>query len=723
MADVNLYQSDFIGFSLKSDTSPSLELSIEPIGWRDDELEVVRNKNYHGVFTQFTNALSFVGEAKDYIYYNYEVGGVNANLYLTKYELENIDGVIKPQLKYIGLADYKTMKIKDGKLSINFNSNQLEELIKSHETDEFELERSDSIDGKDIGVGFFNTMTIDGRDIIASGESIVRNPNTLYTNDRRITIPTEIVAQGPARHSSVDLYEFPGEDGAVGGDLPTYMFFVDSVAAGENVDIEVNYHIVFRKFNIGDVDVIIRKYKYDGVDTYNLVDETTVYTATSSNVVNEFSGVFEDNLEYDEGLVFLFRNQAATNLFIDCEKHTLQVNTVEFFEPSVGVRCSFVVRALERLMQIITGRNNAFYSKLFGNLEAGYVQDGEFGLVALTCGFWIRMFNPNSEKYKSMQLSLKKTLESLHAVFCTGVGVEFVGFEQRLRVEKLSYFYQDETVVRLPIPVNTEVKVEKNLLYSGIEIGYNKGGDYENEIGLDEPNTKTSFVTPIRKSNEKYNKLSDIRADEYGLEIIRRKPQSAYPNEDTSGDSHNWFVDLKRTSGIRYAQKIWSDRLQHLPSGILSPGTFKSMLFTPLRMLLRHGFVLRSCLENSIDLTKKIKNIGSVANSTLGMHFIGESAELLEEQDVDVNSLERARFLPEIVSFQHPVDSSLMKEILNTTPKLINGSWEKVPNTYFKMEWTNAETGEIERGYLMSLKPKNSGKFEFIRANEKIINI
>ena len=45
---------------------------------------------------------------------------------------------------------YNTKKIKNGNLTIQFNSNALEELIKSHETDEFEFEREDSID--DVGI-------------------------------------------------------------------------------------------------------------------------------------------------------------------------------------------------------------------------------------------------------------------------------------------------------------------------------------------------------------------------------------------------------------------------------------------------------------------------------------------------------------------------------------------------------------------------------------------
>ena len=49
-----------------------------------------------------------------------------------------------------------------------------------------------------------------------------------------------------------------------------------------------------------------------------------------------------------------------------------------------------------------------------------------------------------------------------------------------------------------------------------------------------------------------------------------------------------------------------------------------------------------------------------------------------------------------------------------------SGLFEEVPNVYFKFEFTN-EKEEIERGYLLNLKPKNSGEFKFQKANEQLI--
>jgi hypothetical protein len=267
---------------------------------------------------------------------------------------------------------------------------------------------------------------------------------------------------------------------------------------------------------------------------------------------------------------------------------------------------------------------------------------------------------------------------------------------------------------------NVTEKVDASLFFSGILLGSNKGGDYENEVGLDEPNTQTSWVTPLRKTKNKFNKLADIRSDEYGMEIIRRKPQISNPDEDTSGDEHNWFLNQKRILGNNnYEQKNWDDSLEEIPTGINNPEAYRGFLFTPLRAMLRHGWILRAGMEQAVNLTKKIKYISSKANTTLKTWFIGEDAPLKENSDIVVNTLDRPRFLPIIKTFKHPINDALMDEILGTTATEVGGEVEYIPNTLFKFEYIN-EYAETERGFILSIKPKE-GIFEVQLSNENII--
>jgi len=126
-----------------------------------------------------------------------------------------------------------------------------------------------------------------------------------------------------------------------------------------------------------------------------------------------------------------------------------------------------------------------------------------------------------------------------------------------------------------------------------------------------------------------------------------------------------------------------------------------------------------------VYLSKKIKYISKDKNSTLKTHATddwqkGLDQPYVENEDVVVGNLERSRFLPEIVEFEHPVDDDLMEWINGTTTMNIGGSDEEVPNMYFKFEYTN-ENGILERGYLLNLKPNKEGKWKMQLSNENLI--
>jgi hypothetical protein len=134
-------------------------------------------------------------------------------------------------------------------------------------------------------------------------------------------------------------------------------------------------------------------------------------------------------------------------------------------------------------------------------------------------------------------------------------------------------------------------------------------------------------------------------------------------------------------------------------------------------MLFRHAWNIVSGMEPYYN--KYIKYISSKQNTSLKMKFPNED-EYVENTDLVVGTLERSRYLPEEIEFEHPIDDDLIDEIFGTTSQLINGSYENVPNFYFKFEWIN-ENEEVERGYLLNLKPKGNGKFTMLKANEQLI--
>jgi len=733
MGKIRLQYSDNVRFVLQNEVISSLILNMEPDGWKEDELEIVRHKQYHGTFTQFTGSLKFYSEAKDYIKSSFAIGGLNTNLYLMKYKLKKEGSDVKWVLDYIGTADFKTLDEADGAVGLHFNSNALEELINAHETDEFELGRLDSINSNYIFPLRNRDILLSGRNIVSIGESDTLHPDEPFEFKYAASVKTTILKRGHPRHSSVDTIEISGNP----LDYASNMFFVDDTTVTEDLDAIIDWDIEFKQtVELSDsiIKVYLEIYDFD-IDTNSriLFDRIFIGTADVQNKTYSFQGSWQGNIKHTQGFLIAYRIEGGLLYYryatITSAKNNVQIRIDSFVDAS-RAKFLFIDEAMGRLMQIVTGQPYKFYSKLFGrkgsrnrsnrDLVATHENDGEFGLIGLTSGLWIRRFDPITDKYKSITIGIKNTIESLQAEFNVGAVIENVGLEQRLRVEDLKYFYQEGVVIVLPNQVtDLKRKVDESLYFSGTEIGYKKGGDYEEDYGLDEPNTKTSTVTPLRKTSNKYKQVSKIRSDYLGLEKLRRKPQVDFSEEDMGGDEDTWFLDVKRSDGNNFEQKKWYDRLSVLPEGILSPETYGAALFTPLRMLLRHGWIIRAGMEQAINMLKKIKYINSDNNKTLVTQFIGEEP-LAESGDYNVNFLERPRFLPEIVTFKHPINDEIMEKIKGSTRTEVNGEFEDVPNVYFKIQYINDE-GEKETGYLLNLKPKLTGEFELQKANENLI--
>ena len=237
MADLRAGYSNYVRFELKDEYNPSHVLDEEPGKWDDDELELERHKKYHGVFTKFTNNLEFYGYAKDYIVAAYKRGGINETLRLTKYIQKYKDGEIKWVERYSAIADFATMVIEGNVLKIRFNNNNLTELLKTHESDDFEIERKDSIDGVILPRTKIKKIEIKGRNIVAIGESKVNlNMNTIEVGGvlyQELNIPrvgnktalTEVITSGSARHSAVSDTDIPEGGFILPGDSASNMFF------------------------------------------------------------------------------------------------------------------------------------------------------------------------------------------------------------------------------------------------------------------------------------------------------------------------------------------------------------------------------------------------------------------------------------------------------------------------------------------------------------------
>ena len=403
------------------------------------------------------------------------------------------------------------------------------------------------------------------------------------------------------------------------------------------------------------------------------------------------------------------------------------------YDPSIS-KIHFPFNVANRFLKLFTEQDNLVVSNVLGKTEDGYDNDGEASLIGMAHGFWIRGFSKDDvgeitdeNRYKSMTTSFKEFYQSYFDVWNLGAGIEKVGFKETFRIEKLDYFYNKNILIRLGKVVNGTFeyvqvnnvtrKLNKKAFISGLDIGYTQGGDYEEAIGLDEYNTRTTFTTIIDKVEGTYKAVSGYRADSYGAEFARRKPYATFPTEDTKYDNSIWIFDLIRNANSAvFNQRLWQDDFSEEPTGVFSPATAQNLRLSPFNILLRHGWKIGTGLvKYPLDFIRygsSIANSGLTTKLKLAEYPQYGGVAHSENGNIQNKDLETARMDGEIIEFEFNVDYDLLQKIQGKT--VILG--KEVQNFYGLVAFMN-EDGEIEEGYLEKLSPSGVGKWTLNKFN------
>ena len=759
----------------------------EPVGFRDDDNEFVRDKTFHGIFPQMTNNLTFHNQGAFFIRDVYNEYGINADLILTKEE-RNPSTDLWEQV-YTGFLDMSTYSKKEDGVSIKFISSGLLRVIKARQNEKIELDRLDTLKGTTIPY-------LEPKEVLMSGRNI--QLNSLLETEKELSYTTTPTAESPGirmfnmRQKSNNNYY-----GTMG--YPMFVTYVSDESVNQFVggnlsmsqqrqeeDEVGRQESMFYAVSEKDTTLKVKiKYKFNIFDAhrdYNIGNQNDIKKLTNANmylrlaiyengVDYNFKNVALDNITpnmvYDEGILSSQENQEGElNLSINLLKDesvsfqffgtstdwgtllefgnlrpsfkdmtgSIEIIRDSQYDPSVS-KIHFPFNVANRFLKLFTDKDNLVVSNVLGKIEDGYSEDGEASLLAMCHGFWIRGFSKddvveltNENRYKSMTTSFSDFYKSYFDVWNLGAGIEKVGFKETFRIEKLDYFYNKNILIRLGqivngkfeyVPVNNLTrKLDKNSFISGLDIGYSTGGDYEEAIGLDEYNTKTTLTTIIDKVKTTFTAVSKYRADSYGAEFARRKPYATFPTEDTKYDNSIWLLDLIRNPFSKvFNQRLWEDDFSEIPTGVFSPETAQNLRLSPFNILLRHGWNIGSGLvKYPLDF---IRYGSSIANSGLTTKLkISDYPEYggvshSENGNIQNKDLETARMNGEVIEFEFNVDYDLLQKIQGKT--VILG--KEVQNFYGLVSFMN-EDGDIEEGYLEKLSPSGVGKWTLNKFNK-----
>src|SRR5690606_33539374 len=611
--------SDRVRYFLSSRTFGTIKID-EPIGWDEDEKEFTRNHDNHGIFTSLSNSLSFTKDSKEFIELVNATDGINAELVLRK-ESKN-DQTDVWENSYTGYLDLSTKETQDNRLSLKFNSGGLESILKSREGEDVEIDRLDTIDGKVIDPLQTVNIELTGRRIFLES-TWKASPMTYYKNilaktaattggTRTTTnsLPFDIVKKSQEQANST----FDGMDGNFDKGEAAMMLLSDVDRERTfNVNIEdlvfICYTLQTSPVDWAHVNVSLTKYSNGGnYDRGNSIDLWKREISDGTSPFPNLSGEHRLNANYtitlqqgeSLGLEVMIRADFKANLGAVGAEFRRDINyklisgNIKIQEDSEFKKtiCQAVkpFDLANRLVEIMTGRKNAVKSEI--------LQSGKWKSLLITHGFWIRGFSrqldltlpEDNRKFKPLTTNFKDFISSLSAVCNIGVGIEKVGAREYVVIEDLKYFYNRNTTIKLPYQVTKVTRTtDASLYHKSIEIGYEKGGEYEEAMGLDEYNIRNSYTTCIHRVDNKYTKLSKYRADTYGIECTRRKPFADYSTEDTNYDQDIFFIDCKDVPKLitfpippfrgqtltveSYQLRLWNDDFTKVPTGVFSPET------------------------------------------------------------------------------------------------------------------------------------------------------
>jgi hypothetical protein len=159
--------------------------------------------------------------------------------------------------------------------------------------------------------------------------------------------------------------------------------------------------------------------------------------------------------------------------------------------------------------------------------------------------------------------------------------------ETRIRVEKMEYFYDPEPVVYLSNIRDITRRYDTEKIYKKILIGY-KQWKTEDISGIDDPQTKHTYATQLKKSGEEIEVLSDFIGASLAIEQARR--QSIDKSTDYQFDDATFIIALnseeESASPDAFVPEL--DENFTVINNLLNSETRYNIRITPARNFLRN---------------------------------------------------------------------------------------------------------------------------------------
>ncbi len=708
-------------FTLNPDTD-NLVIS-EPIGWEEVELAIVRSKEWHGVFAEYSLDLEFYDDP--------QITANTAYTYLKdEYDLNGVEGFVILQVE-MACDDDDAFAVQ-GQWRLNFTSYQQENgaycliklnmepenylmTFKNRYDQKVDLDTAESFDGTaltpytELGL----PLTINPKAVPVTSD--LEWAGTAEDND---FVQTDIIVAGAGTsnlqslgyyqlgYNVVNLDEIATRIELVSewhlssplvsptwviinpGDY-TFTFVNFSFTVNASIDSDGQDNTACGNPNVYD-DLSVELYLVMG-GTTTLVDSGTLTSCLDGSDVISINVTGDDftasliagdevklyvrvqtDGEFDRDLLTQHDAVWTTNFNQTTRNVTLFAHE---FLPATTARGFAINETFSRIIEAITDDGFRFLSNYFGRTDsepytapAGI--DGCGSLREFTTGLMLREYSE-----ATIKMSMKDAFEGVNAIDNMGIGLEDdatrAGF-QVVRGEPMEYFYDSTVLVQLDKVPEVVINVMPDEHYSIFRFGYQKW-EAEEYTGLDEFATKREYRTTLTSVKNTLDKISQLVASGYAIELTRRRTFDPVTKEDWRFDDDIFIICCKRNAGDIVVEQgnITAD------ANLIDPDSVYNFRISPARNAMRW-------LKTVLNSYKDPEAVGSTIEFTSGDgNFIAEglmtggcpeeNATIAENDSLSVaNAADpadaRPVYMPETWEFEYPL-SFTQYNLIKANPK------------------------------------------------------
>jgi hypothetical protein len=715
--------------------------SEEPQGFAGIVLNLMRDENWHGIFSEAsTSPLGFYGTAAAYLKNKKETEGLRADVTFSAYM--SCGGIYDEQIDILtGKIDFTTYREDQGELCIVYVAveqtgcgmtlrNRYDQKVNMDSDIAFDgmtglnpyagLNYSLELPPHNLRAAIDGSVGSDGHTIIGdynqgNGSTLFVRPT--YSVQRSANIQTsQLDSISDWETNGLTSLDFPITPQLLYEDVITCFSgdFEYDIRKKGTYDFTLNGNLVWIK---------VKLITWDGTGNI-FTDHTVIDSFTVAENLSGLpeSGTFDGSITgttvLTEGIGLYAIVEFATlstpgdpldfEITFDSDTY-FTLNAVKSC-PATEAEVFFINEALSRATEAITNNCLQVKSDYYGRADSQpYASDADGcgGLRVVTNGLKIRRAERND-----YFISLKDLFDGLKPIDNIGMGLEEnpnIPNSQWLRIEQVDYFYRDEEILSLPYVPKVEFELQENKYFSLIRSGFEKW-EVEDINGLQEFNSTREYRTGLTAVNNTIDILSKFVAGSIPLEITRQQSFADTGAADSKFDNDTFIIVLDR---INYGFQVEQGNIDN-PANIFSPDTVYNWRIRPYYNLMRWFKSIANSYPNIDDTINKLYFSSGTGNYAAEGELIqglydpacklenGVKAENRNLSKLDFADVAEATPLwkPETVSFTYDLSVKDYQQL------------KANPYGYISFQ---PGKGSFLKGYIQSIKYKlNEGTADFV---------